>query len=156
MSILECLEQNQALVQLQLARQSQRVPHGYIFYGPEGVGKGLLAGQWAKLLLCSEPTKRSLSEGEFSGEIETLEDSCDKCPDCRLVDRGNHPDLHMINKELVKYASQKRDRKMIDLPIDVIREFVIEPAGILPTRGRSRVFIIEQAEEMNMYKDQTI
>lgn len=149
MSILDCLEQNQALVQLQLAHQTGRIPHGYIFYGPEGVGKGLLAGQWAKLLLCAEPTTRSLSSGAISGQLEKIEDSCDKCPDCRLVDSGNHPDLHMINKELVKYASVKRESKMIDLPIVVIREFVIEPAGLLPTRGRARVFIIEQAEEMN-------
>jgi DNA polymerase III delta prime subunit len=198
MSILECKGQDRAILRLQRARQSARVPHGYIFFGPEGVGKGLLARQWAKLLLCGQPIRRSLSRSDidtdsFRGESippdgkhahasmdmapeeaqrgaavphspftsktqwlppdmvpdEEIEDCCDQCGDCKLVEAGTHPDLHIIDKDLGRYTRQKRSRQLLNLPIDVIREYVIEPAGSCPSRGRARVFIIEQAESMS-------
>ena len=150
MSLLEVFGQDRALRQLVRARQAQRVPHTYIFYGPEGVGKSLMAREWAKLQLCSRPVRRTRPAGpeaELSGE--EIEDGCDTCQDCRLVQAGTHPDLHVVNKELARHTSEKRDRQMMALPIDVIREFVVEPVGRFPSRGQARVFIIEQAEAMN-------
>ncbi len=201
MSILDCKGQGKAIFRLQRARQSARVPHGYIFFGPEGVGKGLLARQWAKLLLCAQPIRRSLSQTDIDMDSyqggthahagnardgncvgmapadmapeeaqpgaavphspstspsarwlppgEEMEDCCDQCGDCKLVEAGTHPDLHIIDKELGRHTRKKRSRQLINLPIDVIREYVIEPAGVCPSRGRARVFIIEQAESMS-------
>ncbi len=149
MSILECTGQGKAIHRLQRARQSARLPHGYIFFGPEGVGKGLLARQWAKLLLCEQPVKRGLETESVSLSGEEIEDCCDECGDCKLVEAGTHPDLHIIDKELGRHTRQKRSRQLINLPIDVIREYVIKPAGVCPVRGRARVFIIEQAESMS-------
>lgn len=150
MSLLEAVGQDQAIYFLQKARQSQRVPHSYIFYGPEGVGKGLIARQWSKLLLCSNVQRLDWPADRPPGtKIEKFEDPCGQCPDCHLVQAGSHPDLHIITKELVKHASQGRDRQMIDLPIDVIREFVIDQAGVYPSRNRARIFIIEEADSMS-------
>ena len=195
MSILDCIGQAKAIHRLQRARQSARIPHGYIFFGPEGVGKGLLARQWAKLLLCGQPVRRSLSRSDSVSRSllsenmpkrcigmppdeehahaiadmapnenhahasvgmapsaaagEEIDDCCDECGDCKLVEAGTHPDLHIIDKELGRHTRKKRNRQLINLPIDVIREFVIEPAGVCPARGRARVFIIEQAESMS-------
>ncbi|MCP4708183.1 MAG: hypothetical protein GY869_06135 [Planctomycetes bacterium] len=171
MSILECCHQDLAINRLQRARRAERVPHGYIFHGPEGVGKGLLARQWAKLLLCKNPVKKvDGGEGGF-------EDCCDACDDCHLVEAGSHPDLHLISRQLGrllgskrsqsssavsaennnqekeggKAKSKKNEKPMLELPIDVIRDFVIDQAGIFPGRGRARVFIIDEAEKMNRY-----
>ncbi|MCK5271159.1 MAG: AAA family ATPase [Sedimentisphaerales bacterium] len=138
MSILDCQGQQNAVLRLQRALRGQRVPHSYIFHGPEGVGKSLLARQWAKLLLCPQPVR-----------LNEIDDCCDQCHDCRMVEADTHPDLHIINRDLARFTSQKRTRQLVNLPIDVIREFVIKPAGVVPNRGRARVFIIEESETMN-------
>jgi DNA polymerase-3 subunit delta' len=137
MSLLDCLGQERAQDRLQNYLQSGRVPHGMIFHGPEGVGKHLLAQRWAQLLLCSDQKQSSII------------DACGQCDDCKLIQSGTHPDLHLVDKTLIRYAKQGRDRAMISLPIDVIREFVIEPAGVQPSRGLARVFIIDGVEQMN-------
>lgn len=151
MSILDCHGQRDAIVRLQLARQSSRVPHSYIFFGQRGVGKSLLARQWAKLQLCSKPPKRVWDGGDGIGSetVGEIDDCCDNCQDCHLVDVGTHPDLHIINRDLGRHTAAKRDRKLINLPIDVIRDFVIKRAGVFPSRGRARVFIIDEAETMS-------
>jgi len=153
MSILDCKGQQSAVLRLQRALRGQRVPHSYIFHGPEGVGKSLLARQWAKLLLCPKPVRRPLSTMKeaktANNALNEIDDCCDQCHDCRLVEADTHPDLHIINRDLARFTSVKRARQLINLPIDVIREFVIKPAGVVPTRGRARVFIIEESETMN-------
>ena len=152
MSILDCREQSRALAHLQMAQRTGRQAHGMIFHGPEGVGKGLLARRWGQLQLCAAPVavQRPVDMGPASWPtaLDEMTDSCGKCPDCRLVQGQTHPDLHVVTKDLIRHARQGRERKMISLPIDVIREFVIEPAGKHPNRGRAQMFIIEGTEEM--------
>ncbi|HXI09909.1 MAG TPA: DNA polymerase III subunit delta' [Thermodesulfobacteriota bacterium] len=58
-----------------------RVPHALLFSGPEGVGKRLVALEFARALNCRE------FRGGSSG------DSCGRCPDCALFDSGTHPNL---------------------------------------------------------------
>lgn len=82
-------------------------------------------------------------------DSKEMDDCCDQCGDCKLVEAVTHPDFHVIDKDLGRFTRKKRNRQLINLPIDVIREYVIEPAGVCPTRGRARVFIIEQAESMS-------
>jgi DNA polymerase-3 subunit delta' len=149
MSLLESTGQDRAINLLQLARNSQRVPHSYIFYGPEGVGKGWIARQWSALRFCSNIKRIDWpADRDIPANVGHLEDSCGQCSDCHLVQSGNHPDLHVITKDLVKHASQGRDRQPIELPIDIIREFIIDQAGLFPSRGRARIFIIEEADTM--------
>jgi len=124
------------------------MPHSYIFHGPDGIGKTLLARQWAKLLLCAKPTRRSWS-WPGAPDLQEIDDCCDQCPSCRLVAAETHPDLHIINKELTVHTSQGRNRQVIALPIDVIREFVLDQSHRYPVQGRARVFIVEQADSMN-------
>jgi len=173
MSILECCHQEQAISRLQRARRSERVPHGYIFHGPEGVGKGLLARQWSKLLLCQNPVRKADAVG--GGGVDGFEDCCDVCEDCHLVEAGTHPDFHVITRPLGQLLGSKRSQSMslgaaeslnqgkagekanskkklpafLELSIKVIRKFVIDQAGIFPSRGRARVFIIDEAEKMS-------
>ena len=157
MSILDCYGQDRAIIQLQRARQARRVPHSYIFHGPEGVGKGLLARQWAKLLLCSQPVRDTLAGGgadcgpggsqSYSGY--EIDNCCDSCQDCHLAEAGTHPDMHRISRRLSRHTKAGRTSQLIALPIDVVREYVIEPAGVFPSRGRARVFIIEEAHAMS-------
>ena len=150
MSVLECRKQEGAVFQLQRARRSKRMPHSYIFSGPEGVGKFLLACQWGKLLLCSEPVERKYPRTTTSAlALEELDDCCDQCNDCKLVQAGNHPDLHIITRDLVRYTKDYRKAQLKNLSIKVIRDFVIKAAGLVPSHGRARVFIINEAHTMS-------
>src|SRR5262249_14848600 len=75
-----------------------RLAHGYLFRGPEGVGKRLFAVELAKALLC---------EAQQSG----LE-ACGQCSACQLMDAGNHPDFFMVH----------RPEDKVEMPIDTMRE----------------------------------
>jgi DNA polymerase-3 subunit delta' len=65
------------------------------------------------------------------------------------LEAGNHPDYHVITKELIRYHDKTGKSKGIDLSIHVIRPEVIDPAGRKAAMGRGKVFIIEQADLMN-------
>ncbi len=57
------------------ALANNRLAHAYIFSGPEGVGKRLLARALAKALNCAA----------FDN------DACNSCDDCAMADAGGHP-----------------------------------------------------------------
>ena len=119
---------------LRRAYRADRLPHGLIFAGPAGVGKATTARALAALFLCEKP----------SGEAP-----CSKCESCRVFEAGNHPDYHVITRELIRYHDQTGKSKAIDLSIKVILPELVEPAGRKAVMGRGKVFVIEQAERMN-------
>ena len=61
--------------------KNQRVAHAYLFEGPDGIGKKLMALAFVRALLCQNGT------------------GCGDCPACRKVDHNNHPDIHLLNAE---------------------------------------------------------
>src|SRR3990170_7315773 len=58
------------------------LPHALLLAGPAGVGKTTLALDIAAALLC---------RGEAG-----LPRPCRACRGCRMVEHGNHPDLHRL------------------------------------------------------------
>lgn len=154
MSIFEVRHQPRAQRLIQRALASDRLPHAYIFHGPEGVGREMFAQRLGKLLLCE---RRALVS---AGDVEGFErwsggqvvDACQECEACRAVHAGTHPDQHIVYRELIKQHPDPvvRARKGIDLGIDVIREFVISRVGNKPAMGRGKVFIVREADKMNV------
>ncbi len=139
MSLKEIFCQDKAIDILQKALAIDKAAHAYIFAGNEGVGKLKTAQQWAKLLLCENP----ISENNFA-------DSCDSCESCRLFDAGSHPDFNLIYKELVQFTKKGKDKKTpVEMPIDVIREFLIEKVSAKPTLSKKRIFVVTEAEKLN-------
>jgi DNA polymerase-3 subunit delta' len=61
-----------------------RVPHAYIFKGPDGVGRKLFARGLAAALNCR------------AGGIAT---ACEECASCRKYISGNHPDFLVVSPE---------------------------------------------------------
>ncbi len=137
---------------LQRARSSNRLPHAYIFHGPEGVGKEMLAMRFAQLLLCEDPQSLDPPDEADDGSGIAWQDACGVCQECRLFAADTHPDMQIVHKTLNRYhpAPEVRNRKAIDLSVDVIRHFVIERAHDRPSRGRARVFLIRDAEDMSV------
>jgi len=64
--------QPNALRLIQRAIAGDRVPHAYIYHGPDGVGKELCARGLAELLLCPQPVERSLSEKTGGSQAEQV------------------------------------------------------------------------------------
>ena len=139
MALKEIFCQDKAIAVLRRAFAADKVPHAYIFAGQEGVGKFKTAHEWAKVLLCENPT----AENDFA-------ESCGLCRSCRLFDAGSHPDFNHVFKELVEFTRDGKGKKTpVDLPIDVIREFLIEKVSIRPTLSGRKVFVVSEAERLN-------
>jgi DNA polymerase-3 subunit delta' len=140
MGLKEIFCQDKAISILQKAFVSGKMAHAYIFAGPEGVGKFKTAREWAKMLLCES----RVTEDEFA-------DSCSHCDSCRLFEAGSHADFHHIYKELREFTRDGKGKPPpVDLPIDVIREFLIDKVSNRPTLSERKVFVVSEAEKMNI------
>ena len=124
--------QDAAIEIITRAYEADRLPHGLIFAGPVGVGKATTARGLATLFLCENPKKNR---------------PCGKCESCVLMDAGSHPDFHTVYRQLIRLEKEKS--KAIDLPVDVIRDYLVAPANLKPNMNRGKVFLIEEAELMN-------
>jgi len=145
----EIVGQDAALDRLARAMSGARMPHAYIFAGPEGVGRRTTAAALAKTLLCHKPA--AAARADRPG-MPALPQACNKCEDCRMMVAGTHPDFHLVYKELAGYHDEVkvRERKMQDLGIDVVRSFLIAPAGRAASRGRGKVFVVLEADLMSI------
>lgn len=154
MSFAEIRHQASAQRCLQTALGGPRAPHAYIFHGPEGVGKELLARAFARVLLCERPARRAAEaeEAAYFAAGDVMIDACGECGDCMLMSAGSHPDYHLIYRELNEFHPDPkvRGRKALDLGVDVIREFLIAAAGSRAVRGRAKVYVVREAERMNV------
>lgn len=125
--------QSDAIHWLTLAYRVGRLPHGLIFAGPAGVGKATTARAMGKLFLC--PNAKDAK-------------ACGRCESCQLIDSGNHPDYHVVTRELIRFHDKTGKSKGTTLSIQVIRAELIEPANLKSSTGRGKVFVVEQAELM--------
>ena len=143
MSLKDIFCQDRAIGILQRGRAADRAAHAYIFAGLDGVGKYRTAREWARLLLCAEPRTEQSESGPFA-------DSCGSCESCTLLDAGSHPDYVHVYKELLAYTREGKNRKPpLDVPIDVIREFLIEQVSIRPSLAARKVYVVSEAEKLN-------
>jgi len=106
---------------LKLQLEKGRVPHSLLFAGIQGIGKATLARFMAKALNCQT------SQNDF----------CDSCPSCRKIDLGMHPDVRLYQP----------DGQFIK--IDQMR-ILSREAFFRPFEGRRRVFLIDEADRMNL------
>ena len=104
------------------------MPHALLLAGPSGVGKSTLALDIAAALLCvAEPGERP----------------CRSCRACRMVEHGNHPDLHRLAPSGAGAAISiggRAERGVRDLVGDL---------ALLPVEGGVRVAIVESADRMS-------
>ena len=143
MTLRDVYCQERAIGALQRAFGAGKLAHAYIFAGADGVGKFTTARQWAKMLLCSNRVEESSAAGVFY-------DSCGRCRSCEVFEGGAHPDFKVIYKELVKFTKKGKNKSTpIDLPIDVIREFLIDKVSSRPMLSEHTVYVVREAEKLN-------
>lgn len=139
MSFNDIFCQDKAIETIQRAFVSDRLANAYIFNGPEGIGKYKTALEWAKLLLCNTPVIKN-----------NTADNCGSCQSCQLFEAGSHPDFNHVYKELKEFTEDGRGKTPpVDLPISVIREFLIEKASTKPSLSKGKIFIVSEAEKLN-------
>jgi DNA polymerase-3 subunit delta' len=135
--------QDTAIGRMQGAFAADKMAHAYIFSGPDGVGRATTAKAWGKMLLCQNRITKKKPDGVFN-------DSCGNCPSCLLFDGEGHPDFVSIYKELREYTREGKGKKPpVDMPIDVIREFLIERLASRPQMGDYVVYVVHEAEKLN-------
>lgn len=111
------------------AIENDKVSHAYIINGEKGMGKKTIANAFAMTLLCEE-----------NGVMP-----CMKCHSCVQALSGNNPDIIYI-----------RPDKINTLSIDHIREKLVNDVAIKPYRYSHKVYIVENAELMNVQAQNAI
>lgn len=102
-----------------------RLAHAYLFVGPPGIGKQFFARELAKAILCENPPGTGL-------------EGCDRCPGCMQVEAETHPDFFVCRRPEDKH----------ELPVALMRELSAN-LSLTPARGRGRVAIIDDADDLN-------
>ncbi|MDD5347641.1 MAG: DNA polymerase III subunit [Candidatus Omnitrophica bacterium] len=139
------------IAQLENNIRQDRIAGAYLFTGPGGIGKSLVAMNFAKALNC----------------LENSGDACDSCPSCLAVDAGRHPDVHIIDKQKLDAARPEygagpataaqqspaagdaaRKNKSLEIRIEDIR-WLQQEICLKPYQARYKVFIINDAHNLN-------
>lgn len=84
--------------------KENKVSHSYMFVGIDGIGKKIIAKQFAKKILCTN----------------NIQEKCDECKSCIEFDSDNHPDFlyiepdgNSIKIEQIRYLQKKIQEKPI-------------------------------------------
>ncbi len=96
---------------------------GYLFIGPDGIGKSAMALEFAAALRCDSP------QGGWS---------CGACNECARIARGVHPSVRSWSKPEDKTA----------FPVELVREIVDEAAKKRLEPG-VRTFIVADTDRFN-------
>lgn len=106
------------------AARDNMASHSYLFAGPDGVGKKLMAVGFAKLLNCIDPAN--------------ARDKGCECHSCRKIERGIHPDVVLVEFTGVR-----------NIKVDQVRDEIEEKLYLRPFEGRFKIVIVDEAERMN-------
>ena len=98
--------------------KTNKVSHSYMFVGIEGIGKKLIAKEFAKMILC-------LNEDKY----------CNKCKSCIEFDSNNNPDFFLIEPE------------GNSIKIEQIRE-IQKKVAENPIISNKKVYIINDSDKM--------
>ena len=104
--------------------EQNKISHGYLFIGTEGIGKRLIAKEFAKMILCTGDNKY-----------------CDKCKSCIEFDSNNNPDFIEIEPDgnSIKIDQiRELQRKIIEAPITSNKKvYIINNADLMTKEAQN-------------------
>ncbi|MFN7132635.1 MAG: DNA polymerase III subunit delta' [Myxococcales bacterium] len=138
MAFRDIIGHERALATLRASLERGQLHHGYLFGGPDGVGKELVARTLAQAANCE------------SGGL----DPCGSCAQCRKIGSRNHPDILWVMPEAEQVARGWAGRADFDgtpsreIKIAQIRQLQ-DRLVLRRLEARRRFAIIVSAEAMN-------
>ena len=123
MQFKDIIGQDMIKEHLQGALSTGKTSHAYIINGEKSSGKEFIANIFAMALQCENPGS----------------EPCCECTACKQADSKNHPDIIRVSHE-----------KPNTISVDDIRTQVNGDIMIKPYKGPKKVYIINEAEKMNM------
>jgi DNA polymerase III subunit delta' len=118
----EQLERYQPVVVKMLTKSLEkgRISHAYLFEGQRGTGKKAMSLLLAKSLFCLHRSGIK---------------PCNECRNCRRIDSGNHPDVHVIEPD-----GQSIKKEQIEMLQQEFAKMAVE--------SDRKLYIIEHADKM--------
>jgi DNA polymerase III subunit delta' len=131
---------------LRAALARGRPHHAYLFAGPAGVGKELLARLFAQAANCEAAEERR---------------PCGACPACSAIRRGSHPDVTWVLPQADAVARGLLARGDLDgapsrdIRVDEVRA-LSRRLSLAPAVGRRKLAIVTPAEALNERAQNTL
>jgi DNA polymerase-3 subunit delta' len=121
---------------LRRALQTDRFAHAYLITGPRSVGKRTFALEIAMAVNCLAP--------------EVVDRPDHTCQQCRLIERGVHPDVRMVRRAPERRMISMRPSATGAAPREYSDNvaFIQSDAQLRPVMGRRKVYVIVYAEEL--------
>jgi DNA polymerase-3 subunit delta' len=107
---------------LQASLQQNTLPNAYLFYGPKGLGKKMIAEYFAKSLFCQN----------------TEQKPCQKCTICHHVEQGVYADAYFLGKNTEELSAES------------IKDFLAS-LKLASSYGQHKLAIIYQADKINLF-----
>lgn len=115
--------------------QSGRLHHAWLLAGPQGLGKGALAGRIARFLL-------TRADGALAASPDGL-DAAGEQMAAKLLDAGNHPEFHRIER-LAKEPGKDAAR---NITVDQVR-MLISRLQYTIAIGHWRVIVVDAIDDL--------
>ena len=110
--------------QLKQAVDLRKTSHSYLFLGTSGIGKKMIAKEFAKMILC-----------------ESEEKYCNHCKSCIEFDSNNNPDFSLIEPDgtSIKIEQIRQiQKKIIEAPIiSKNKVYIIDDANLMTTEAQN-------------------
>ncbi len=121
---------------LRRAVATERLAHAYLITGPRGVGRRTFALEIAMATNCMAPD--AAARPDYT------------CQQCRLIQRNVHPDIRLVRRAPEKRTILLRPPSPAGPQRDYTDnvEFIQSDAQLRPIMGRTKVYVILNAEEL--------
>lgn len=117
--------------------EKERLPHAFLFSGPEGIGKKKVVLEFAKHILCDKGF------------------ACGVCRPCIKVDRGSHPDILQVGNEESIGIEQSRSisKEVYEYPYESQRRIIIIDNAERMTREAKNALLktLEEPPSFNIF-----